>query len=174
MMKGRRDCLSGLAGAAVVSIGALPKCASAQTAPAGESASFGWPPITLLDGTVWAPESWSGQAGVILLWATWCAFCRRHNPHVEKLWQAVRARPLRVLGVSIDRDPEVVRQHAREHGYTFPITLGEDALRARLTSRRVLPTTVTFDRRGRLLQRIPGEMFEDDVLALARLADGPA
>lgn len=174
MTQGRRACLSGLAGAAVATIGALPMRSRAQRAPESEPASFGWPSITLLDGTVWAPESWSGQAGVVVIWATWCAFCRRHNPHVEKLWRAVRAHPMRVLGVSVDRDPELVRQHAREHGYTFPITLGDDALRARLTSRRVLPTTVTFDRRGRLLQRIPGEMFEDDVLALARLADGPA
>jgi thioredoxin-related protein len=78
-----------------------------------------------------------------------------------------------VLGAALDRDPELVRRHAREHGYTFPITLDAEPLRQRFGLRRVIPTTVTFDRRGRLLQRIPGEMAEDDVRALARLADAP-
>jgi hypothetical protein len=78
---------------------------------------------------------------------------------------------MRVLGVALDRDPALVRRHVRERGYTFPNVVGADALRVRLVSRRVTPTTVTFDRAGRLLQRIPGEMFEEDVLALARLAD---
>jgi thioredoxin-related protein len=51
--------------------------------------------------------------------------------------------------------------------------MGAEALRARFGLRRVTPTTVSFDRRGRLLQRIPGEMFEEDVMALIGLADTP-
>lgn len=168
---GRRRWLRGLVAGAVASVGTVPSLAPAQP---GDAAVFEWPAVTLLDGTVWTPESWQGQAGVVVVWATWCAFCHRHNPHVEKLWRAVQARPIRVLGVSLDRDPDLVRRHARERGYTFPMTIVAEPLRVRLAPRRVTPTTVTFDRRGVLLQRIPGEMFEEDVLALARLADGPA
>jgi hypothetical protein len=170
-MPGRRRWLRGLVAGAAASVGAVPVLAPAQP---GDATAFEWPAVTLLDGTVWTPESWHGQAGVVVVWATWCAFCHRHNPHVEKLWRAVQARPIRVLGVSLDRDPDLVRRHARERGYTFPMTIVAEPLRVRLAPRRVTPTTVTFDRRGVLLQRIPGEMFEEDVLALARLADGPA
>ncbi len=173
-MTGRRLWVRGLAAGAALALGASPSRAPAQADAAPDAAAFEWPAITLLDGTVWSPESWSGHAGVVVVWATWCAFCHRHNPHVEKLWQSVKGRPMRVLGVSLDRDAELVRRHVRERGYTFPMTIGAEPLRTRLTPRRVTPTTVTFDRRGRLVQRIPGEMFEEDVLALARLADGPA
>jgi hypothetical protein len=38
-----------------------------------------------------------------------------------------------------------------------------------LSTRRLVPLTVTVDRSGRLRQVIPGEMFEADVLELARL-----
>lgn len=171
-MNGRRRWLRGLAACGCVPLVSATPLVRAQGA--GDAASFEWPEIVLLDGTVWRPESWRDRAAVVVLWATWCPFCHGHNPHVEKLWQAVRGGPMRVLGVSLDRDPELVRRHVRERGYTFPMTIATDALRTRLVQRRVTPTTVTFDRRGRLLQRIPGEMFEDDVLALARLADGPA
>lgn len=171
-MNGRRRWLRGLAACGCMPLVAATPLVRAQGA--GDAAPFEWPEIVLLDGTVWRPESWRDRAAVVVLWATWCPFCHGHNPHVEKLWQAVRGGPMRVLGVSLDRDPELVRRHVRERGYTFPMTIATDALRTRLVQRRVTPTTVTFDRRGRLLQRIPGEMFEDDVLALARLADGPA
>ncbi|HMS78532.1 MAG TPA: TlpA disulfide reductase family protein [Burkholderiaceae bacterium] len=141
--------------------------------PAAVGAPFDFPPLTLLDGTAWSPESWRGLAAAVVFWGTWCPFCHRHNEHVEKLHRELAGRPMRVLGVALDRDPALVRRHVRERGYTFPNVVGADALRVRLVSRRVTPTTVTFDRAGRLLQRIPGEMFEEDVLALARLADAP-
>jgi thiol-disulfide isomerase/thioredoxin len=172
-MNRRRGCLRALAFAAGVRV-LVPARAQAQPGVAADAEPFAWPPITLLDGTVWTPESWQGLAAVVVVWATWCPFCHRHNPHVDRLFEAVRGRPMRVLGIALDRDPEVVRRHVRERGYAFPMTIGAEPLRARLAPRRVTPTTVAFDRRGRLLQRIPGEMFEDDVLALAKLADGPA
>jgi thiol-disulfide isomerase/thioredoxin len=173
-MSGRRDWLRTVALAAAASASAASARAQPRAGAPADDGPFEWPAVTLLDGTVWTPESWHGLAGVAVVWATWCAYCHRHNPHVEKLFQAVRGRPMRVLGVALDRDPEAVRRHVRERGYTFPMTMGTEPLLARLVLRRVTPTTVSFDRRGRLLQRIPGEMFEDDVLALARLAGGPA
>jgi hypothetical protein len=130
-----------------------------------------WPPLRLLDGRTLAPDSWHGLAAVLVVWSVRCPFCVRHNPRIEALHRASAGRPLRVLGAAIDTDVESVRRHVREHGLTFPVTLDADALRARFALRRVTPTTVTFDRGGRLLQRIPGEMSEDDVRALIRLAD---
>ena len=35
---------------------------------------------------------------------------------------------------------------------------------AALSSRRVIPLTLTVDRQGRLGREIPGEMFEEDVM----------
>jgi hypothetical protein len=41
---------------------------------------------------------------------------------------------------------------------------------AALSTRNMIPLTVTVDRQGRLKQVIPGEMFEEDVLDLQKLA----
>ena len=56
------------------------------------------------------------------------------------------------------------------HGYAFPVTLDAEPLRSRLTARRTVPMTFVIDARGRLMQSIPGEMAEADVLELAGLA----
>lgn len=125
-----------------------------------------WPTVTLLDGTVVPPSHWAGQAAVVVFWSVTCPFCRRHNPHVNQLHRAAAGRALKVLTVSIDRDPAAVRRYVAEQGYRFPVTMDNHLLAPLLAARRVIPLTCTIDRQGRFVQAIPGEMFEEDVLEL--------
>ena len=78
-----------------------------------------------------------------------------------------------MLGAALERDPEPVRRYMARHGYSFPVTLDDGRLRDALSERRMVPLTCVVDREGRLREVIPGEMFEADVLGLARWA-GPA
>jgi thiol-disulfide isomerase/thioredoxin len=135
---------------------------------AQDQQAIDWPALQLLDGTTLSPSSWQGQAAIVVFWATYCPFCKRHNAHINKLQQAVRGQPLRILGVALDSDAEAVRRYMASHGYQFPVTVDGEALRRRLTSRRIIPMTCLIDRQGRLVQAIPGEMTEDDVLGLPR------
>lgn len=129
-----------------------------------------WPPLTLTDGRVLAPADWADTAAVLVFWATWCPFCRRHNAHIERLYREAAGPHLRVLGVALDAAAPAVARYMQTNGYSFPVVAGEPALRDRFTPRRVIPMTCLVDRQGVLRQCIPGEMAEDDVLALARLA----
>jgi len=147
---------------------------AATAAPAAPGQLVAWPEVTLLDGSRFGPAQAQGRALVVVFWSTTCPFCRRHNQHVEMLHRAAAGRRLAVLGVARERDAAAVRRHAGEHGYTFPITLDHAPLSAALSARRIIPLTVTVDRSGRLLQVIPGEMFESDVLELLQLADKEA
>jgi hypothetical protein len=71
--------------------------------------------------------------------------------------------------VALDTDADAVRRYMAGNGFGFPVALDGGGLRQRLTSRRVIPMTCVLDGQGRLLQAIPGEMAEDDVLGLARV-----
>jgi peroxiredoxin len=150
-------------------------CAPLLTAPAlAQQPLIRWPAIELLDGSTWAPSSWQGQAAVVVFWATYCPYCRRHNAHVQKLHEQTQGQPLRVLGVVLDADAAKARRHMATHGLSFPVTADAGGtLRPQFTSRRVIPVTGVVDRQGRLVQSIPGEMAEDDVLGLARVLSRP-
>ena len=124
----------------------------------------------MLDGDTIEPAAWQGQYSVLVLWATWCPFCKRHNAHLDKLYRATRGQPLRVLGVAIDADAQLVSRYMQAHGYSFPVAIDNVGLRSRLTPRKSIPMTCIVDRQGRLVQAIAGEMFEEDVLELAKLA----
>jgi thiol-disulfide isomerase/thioredoxin len=165
----RRTHLQQLAGLAAAGAG-LSSVARADGGPVRPGEAVPWPDVTLLDGARFGPAQAAGHAMVVVFWTTSCPYCRRHNPHIEKLHRAAAGRPLRVLGVARESDAAVVRRHAQAMGYSFPITLDAQPLAQVLSLRRMIPLTVTVDRQGRLKQVIPGEMAEDDVLELLQLA----
>lgn len=141
-----------------------------QAAPAQPGERVQWPKVKLLDGHNWSAADAQGKAVVVVFWSITCPFCRRHNPHVEKLRAAAVGKPLVVLTVSHDGDAAAVARHLREQGLNFDVTLDVAPMAAALSARRVTPLTVTVGRDGRLRQVIPGEMFEEDVLDLLQLA----
>jgi peroxiredoxin len=68
-------------------------------------------------------SAYRGSVVLLNVWATWCDPCRREMPSIERLYQELGPKGLRVLAVSIDdagagRD---IREFAREHGLTFDI-----------------------------------------------------
>jgi thiol-disulfide isomerase/thioredoxin len=141
-----------------------------RAAPVQPGERVPWPTVKLLDGRSWSAADAQGKAVVVVFWSITCPFCRRHNPHVEKLRAAAVGKPLAVLTVSHDGDAAAVARHMREQGLNFAVTLDVAPMAAALSTRRVTPLTVTVGRDGRLRQVIPGEMFEEDVLDLLQLA----
>ncbi len=150
-------------------LGSLAAVAAAplQAAPAAPGEPVRWPEVTLLDGARWAPAA--DRAQVVVFWSVTCPFCKRHNAHVDKLYRAAGDGGPQVLTVSRDRDAAAVRRYLAANGYAFPVSLDQDAMAAALSTRRIIPLTLLVDRRGRLKQAIPGEMFEEDVMELLQL-----
>ena len=146
---------------------------SQPAAPSDPKATvIDWPPIQLLDGTTLTPQQWQGRSAMVVFWETTCPFCKRHNAHLDKLFRSSTAQKIRILSVALDTEASTVRSYMAANNFSFPVSLNGGVLRQRLTQRRVIPMTCTLDKQGRLLQAIPGEMFEEDVmelgLALAR------
>jgi len=167
-LPGRRDSLrAGLAWA----VGAATGLASAPGLSLGDAGPpVAWPRVRLLDGRLMEAPAQQHRAAVIVFFATTCSYCGRHNQHVQRLLKASADLPLQVLGVAHDRQADTVQRHLAAQGWTFDVTLDEQPLHAVLSARRVTPLTCVLDRQGRLREVIPGEMFADDVMGLARWA----
>lgn len=165
----RRRLLESAPACAMLGLGAAGLLSPARAAPAQPGERVQWPTVKLLDGSTWSAEQARDQAVVVVFWATTCPFCLRHNAHVEKLRRAAAGRPLQVLTVSRDRDPQAVRQYLARHGYGFAVTMEHGPMAEALSTRKLIPLTVVVDRQGRLRQVVPGEMFEEDVMELQGL-----
>lgn len=152
---------------------ALPLLAAAAAraiaAPPAE-ARIDWQDVTLIDGSVLRKDTLRGFPVVVEFWASWCPFCARQNPHLQALWQAQRERGLRMLTFSIDKRTDLARAYVAKHGYTFPVAMASAQSERWFGVRKALPMLYVVGADGRIALEEAGEMFPEDVAALARFA----
>ncbi len=84
------------------------------------------PELTLNDlrGQPRAVAEWAGRTLLINFWATWCAPCRREMPLLQALHNERSATGIQVVGIAIDRQPDV-QSYIAEAGISYPILSGE-------------------------------------------------
>jgi thiol-disulfide isomerase/thioredoxin len=149
---------------------ALP-LASAHAAGVGDRVV--WSDVTLVDGRVLRAAELAGRTVVVEFWATWCPFCAAQNPHIQKLHAQHGAKALVVLTFAIDRDVAAVRRYMAERNYTFAVAMAGPQSDAWFGRRKALPEVFVVDASGRIVFKELGEMFAEDVAALARFATKP-
>lgn len=154
----------------IATIAAVPALLLAPTVHAawsiGETVTL--PPLTLLDGNPLDLPALKGKVVVVQFWASWCPFCAKQNPLIEALHRTHRSRGLEVVTISIDKSRDAAADYMRSKGYTFRAGMVTPAWNAIFRLRKGLPQVYVIGRDGRVLQSEMGEMFEEDVKAIAR------
>jgi thiol-disulfide isomerase/thioredoxin len=152
-------------------LAALPAAALAVVAPArAADAAVKWTDIRLVDGSVLRGADLQRQAVVVQMWASWCPFCMRQNPHIQKLHEAAGGKGLQVLTFTLDKTPEAAREYMGKRGYTFPAAIAGPEVEGWFGKRRTLPEVYVVEPSGRVVFREDGEMFPEDIAALVRFA----
>lgn len=150
---------------------AQPASAAAEEAKAPPLPALGSvlrvPPVTLLDGQSFDASA-RGRPLLIYWWASICPFCALQSPGMEAFWRGQRHR-IDFLGLSIDRNAELASQYLRSRGYTFPSAWTSASWRQRFPKPQGLPITLLLDAGGRVLAAERGQMFPEDIEALADL-----
>jgi AhpC/TSA family len=173
----RRRWLLGTAAALAVGpwAGALaqPVSAAAEEAqapplpPLGSALSV--PRLTLLDGSVFEPEKAEGSPLLVYWWSSTCPFCALQSPDMDKLWRSQKGRGLQMLALSIDKKPEDAAAYLKMKGYSFPAGWASPQWRQSFPKPRGLPITLLRGRDGKLQLAERGQMFAEDVQAIAGL-----
>ena len=123
---------------------------------------------------VWRMSDQRGHVVAVNLWATWCGPCREETPMLVRLAREQAGTGLRVVGVSLDDGAdrtEKVRAFAGQYDVPYPLAfpVPMSQIAAGLEG---IPTTMLFDREGRLAKVYVGEAreraFREDVTALLR------
>ncbi len=126
------------------------------------------PPLELLDGS---PVDWNdfkGKVLVIELWASWCPFCARQNPVLDRFYRENRSRGLEVVTVSIDKTKQAAVDYMKKGGYAFYAGMATAAWHALYKERRGLPQLFVIDRSGRLAAIEVRELMEEDIREIAK------
>lgn len=129
-----------------------------------------WRDVRLLDGRMLSADELRRTAVVVQIWASWCPFCGAQNPHVQKLYDAQKNRGLTVLAFSIDQTEQAAKDYLAKRGYTFHVAMRTAEVDRWFGPNRTLPETYVVDSKGKVVFVHRGEMFPEDIAALARFA----
>lgn len=118
------------------------------------------PPLALplTDGTPWQLSQQAGQVVLANFWASWCAPCRDEMPSLHRLARQRAADGLVVIGVNYRESAATVARFFDGLGLVLPTLLDRDGAVAAAYTPRIFPSTVVFDRRGRPVGTVVGEI----------------
>jgi thiol-disulfide isomerase/thioredoxin len=121
--------------------------------------------LTGLEGGKLKLASLKGNVVVVDFWATWCVPCRAQHPLYQRVLDRFKARSDVVfLSIDTDEDHTLVPAFVDANRWSRKVYF-EDGLQ-RLLQVNSIPTTILFDRNGRVASRMNGfqpEKFVDQL-----------
>lgn len=152
--------LSLAVGFAGYAIGPASPIQSKQTAAAPGEIGSRLPDFTVEDfhGHKISSSDLRGKIVLIDFWATWCQPCEKEMPGYQKLLDRYGARGFAVVGFksSMMKDTEDPLKFANRIGVRYPLVVATGDLVRKFGGIEGLPTTLLYDRRGILRDKIVG------------------
>lgn len=117
-----------------------------------------------LDGEEVSLSDYRGKIVLINFWATWCPWCDKEMPDLQKLDE--ENDDLVVLAVDVMEDKETVKKYIEKGKYNFEVVLDEDGEIAKTYLVSGLPASYFVDEEGILLGGVPGAMTYEQMVAI--------
>jgi thiol-disulfide isomerase/thioredoxin len=126
---------------------------------------------TSVTGDLVRTADWRGRVTLVNVFATWCEDCRLQHQELQALHESLARDSVRaVVAVSVDEDPEVVRNYIRKNGFTFPVVVGWEHAE-KISPSVDYPQNWLVDARGQRVIRQVKYASEEERLRLALVMD---
>jgi thiol-disulfide isomerase/thioredoxin len=101
-------------------------------------------------------SAYHGKVVLLNFWASWCGPCLEEMPRLSAWQRAYAAQGLKIVGVSMDDDPEAAKRLLTRRPVAYPVVMGDAALGESFGGVLGLPLSFLIDTHGRLVGRYPG------------------
>lgn len=124
------------------------------------------------------PEAYAGEVTLVNIWATWCEPCKEEIPALQKLYETMGPRGLRIAAVSIDEaDAQVVREFMAGFGVTFDVLHDQAGTIQQIYRTTGVPESFLVGRDGRIMRIVYGDhpwASDANRRIIEQLLDAPA
>ena len=128
-----------------------------------------------LDGSTFRLSDYRGKKAVLIdFWATWCSPCVDEIPTIKRIAETYRDQGLEVVGVSLDRDEQALRDFVKKEKLSYVQVFEKEKAQAISKSYGVwgIPSVFLVNKNGVInAPDLRGDRVETAVKAL--LANGP-
>jgi len=115
-------------------------------------------------------SDYRGKLVFLHFWASWCRPCVAEAQDIEKLKNAMNGRPFQMLPISIDNEPDAVREFDKRYDVTLPALIDPGQQIARgLYQITGPPETFLIGADGIVLRHFVGRVAWSDPRVLASL-----
>ncbi|MBX3395076.1 MAG: TlpA family protein disulfide reductase [Phycisphaerae bacterium] len=114
--------------------------------------------LTAGDGKVVSLADMKGRVVVLSFWASWCGWCKKSMPEIQKLHEEFKGQAVDVIGVNCsERDKSMAQaKNVIDQGkFTFPVYFGQDDA-ARLFGVTSFPTLFVLGPDGKIIHKQKG------------------
>ena len=110
-----------------------------------------------VDGKTYRLSELKGQVVLLNFWATWCKYCIKENPSLDRLYTKFRDDWLIVLGISVDRSGATLKDFLLDNPVSYPVLLdSRGKVFVRTYTLRGIPVTFLINREGYIVERLMG------------------
>jgi thiol-disulfide isomerase/thioredoxin len=125
-----------------------------------------WPDMVSNEGRVLTKHDFTNHYVMVQFWATWCPYCSLQNATLQKLQPQWEGRGGRLLTISVDKKPEAVSDYLKKKAYRFTTVMSNLELKTLFGKIKSVPTLLIVAPDGTVLQKIEGQMLDEDLMEL--------
>lgn len=107
-----------------------------------------------------------GKNVYINFWATWCPWCKKELPDLEKVSQEYKDKNLVVLAIDIGEDKATVGNYMKENNYDFNVLLDGNSNTSQQYGVSSIPVSIFIDKKGNIAKKDVGAMTEGQMKSI--------
>lgn len=101
-------------------------------------------------------ENYKGKVVVVDFWSIACSPCIEANAHLDKLYRTYRELGFVVIGLSIDRNVEIVQEFLKRVPVSYPMGMATDDTIRKFGGIFAIPQSFVLDKNGNIVKKYEG------------------
>ncbi|MBW8305784.1 MAG: TlpA family protein disulfide reductase [Thiobacillus sp.] len=114
--------------------------------------------VVLPGGKAVSSDELKGKVVLVNFWATWCPYCRKEKPVIDRFWKDHRDQGFEVVSISVDDPPEKIAAWMQDKDYAFMAAPTNASVAAAFGNVSSVPTSFIVDAEGRIRHKIAGQV----------------